>query len=54
MITNKSGIVIRVAMEDFRVMGRATQGVRVIKVSKNDAISDVAVIKRGEDDDEEE
>ncbi len=54
MITNKSGIVIRVAMEDFRVMGRATQGVRVIKVSKNDAISDVAVIKRGEEDDEEE
>ncbi len=54
MITNKSGIVIRVAMEDFRVMGRATQGVRVIKVSKNDAISDVAVIKRGDEDDEEE
>lgn len=54
MVTNKSGIVIRVAMEDFRVMGRATQGVRLIKVGKDDAISDVAVIKRTEVSDEEE
>lgn len=54
IITNKSGIVIRVAMNDFRVMGRATQGVRVIKLGKGDAIADVAVIKRDETSDEEE
>ena len=51
IITNRSGIVIRVALSDFRTMGRATQGVRVIKLGKGDSISDVAVIQRSEDDD---
>ncbi len=54
IITNKSGIVIRIAMADFRVMGRATQGVRVIKLSKGDSIADVAVIKRSEEEDQSE
>ena len=54
IITNKSGIVIRVSMSDFRVMGRATQGVRVIKVGAKDSISDVAVIKKAEETNDEE
>ncbi len=42
MIINKSGIAIRMAVEDLRVMGRATQGVRLIKVRQDDAIAAVA------------
>ena len=55
MITTQNGIMIRVEAKDFRVMGRATQGVRVINVNKGDAIADVAVIKnaRGDSDEEE-
>jgi len=44
MITNKSGIIIRMSAKDMRVMGRATQGVRLIKLEKNDEIADVAVV----------
>ena len=44
IITNKSGIVIRMDMADLRVMGRATQGVRVIRLDEDDEIADVAVI----------
>ena len=44
MITTKAGIMIRMKVADIRVMGRATQGVRVIKLGKDDAIADVAVI----------
>ena len=56
MITTKNGIMIRIKAADFRVMGRATQGVKVINVGKGDSISDVAVIRdaRGDDQDEEE
>lgn len=43
VITCKSGITIRVACADFRVMGRATQGVRVIRIDDGDEIADVAV-----------
>jgi DNA gyrase subunit A len=50
MIINKSGIAIRMAVEDLRVMGRATQGVRLIKVREDDAIAAVAKIKHDEDD----
>lgn len=46
MITNRSGIVIRMAVDTMRVMGRATQGVRVIRLDEEDAIADVAVIPR--------
>lgn len=44
MIINKSGITIRMAIADLRVMGRATQGVRLIRLDKEDAISSVAKI----------
>lgn len=45
MIINKSGIVIRMAVADCRVMGRATQGVRLINLSKkNDVIASVCKV----------
>ena len=50
MIINKSGIAIRMAVEDLRVMGRATQGVRLIKVREDDAIAAVAKVMHDEDD----
>ena len=55
MITTKNGIVIRMTADQFRVMGRATQGVKVINVDNDDSISDVAVIRdaRNAGDEEE-
>ena len=55
MVTTKKGIMIRIQGSDFRVMGTATQGVKVINVGKDDAIADVAVVKnaRGNTDEEE-
>ncbi len=53
MIINKSGIAIRMAVEDLRVMGRATQGVRLIKVREEDSIAAVAKVMHNEDDVEE-
>lgn len=50
MIINKSGIAIRMAVEDLRVMGRATQGVRLIKVRDEDSIAAVAKVMQNEDD----
>jgi len=50
MITTKSGIIIRMSVTDIRVMGRATQGVRVIRVDDNDEIADVAVIQVSEEE----
>ena len=50
MIINKSGIAIRMAVEDLRVMGRATQGVRLIKVRDEDSIAAVAKVMNDEDD----
>ncbi len=46
MITNKSGIIIRMTAdpESLRIMGRATQGVRLIKLEDGDEIADVAVV----------
>ncbi|PIZ07267.1 MAG: DNA gyrase subunit A [Flavobacteriaceae bacterium CG_4_10_14_0_8_um_filter_34_31] len=52
MIINKSGIAIRMEVKDLRVMGRATQGVRLIKVREDDAIA--AVAKTMKDDVEED
>lgn len=49
MITNRSGIMIRMPVSDIRVMGRATQGVKVIRLEDNDSIADVAVVKREEE-----
>ncbi len=46
MIINKSGISIRIKVEELRVMGRATQGVRLIKLNEDDAISSVEKIQK--------
>ena len=54
MIINKSGIAIRMAVEDLRVMGRATQGVRLINLKGKDAIAAVAKVMQEEDEDIEE
>ena len=49
MIINKSGIVIRLAVSDCRVMGRATQGVRLINLAKkNDVIASVCKVMTSE------
>lgn len=53
MIINKSGITIRMAVETLRVMGRATQGVRLIKINETDSISSVEKIEKIEGDEEE-
>ncbi len=53
MITNRSGIVIRMAVSDTRVMGRATQGVRLIRLDAEDEIADVAVIRESEEEEVE-
>ena len=50
MIINKSGIIIRLAVEDLRVMGRATQGVRLINLKGDDRIAAVAKVERTEED----
>jgi DNA gyrase subunit A len=44
MIINKSGLTIRIAVEDLRVMGRATQGVRLINLKEGDKIAAVAKV----------
>jgi DNA gyrase subunit A len=51
MIINKSGLTIRMAVEDLRVMGRATQGVKLINLKGKDSIA--AVTKVMKDDAEE-
>ncbi|MBQ4821260.1 DNA gyrase subunit A [Aquimarina sp. MMG016] len=50
MIINKSGVAIRLSVEDLRVMGRATQGVRLINLKGKDAIAAVAKVMHDEDD----
>jgi DNA gyrase subunit A len=49
MIINKSGIMIRISMDQLRIMGRATQGVRLIRVGENDEISSVEKISKVEE-----
>ncbi|MFD2099154.1 DNA gyrase subunit A [Flagellimonas iocasae] len=49
MIINKSGIAIRMAVEDLRVMGRATQGVRLINLRDGDSIAAVAKVMKEDD-----
>ncbi|MGJ1267295.1 DNA gyrase subunit A [Sphingobacterium spiritivorum] len=50
MIINKSGIVIRIGVADLRVMGRATQGVRLINLKDNDEIASITKVEREEDE----
>lgn len=51
MIINKSGLTIRMKVSDLRVMGRATQGVRLINIKGNDSIAAVAMVMREDDED---
>jgi len=55
MIINRSGVAIRISVEDLRVMGRAAQGVKVINLRADDEIAAVAkVVKEEEMVDEDE
>lgn len=51
MIINKSGVAIRTSVSELRVMGRATQGVRLINLKKGDEIAAVAKVEIDEDED---
>jgi len=50
MIINKSGLTIRMAVSDLRVMGRATQGVRLINIKGKDSIAAVAKVMHEEEE----
>jgi DNA gyrase subunit A len=50
MIINKSGIAIRMEVSDLRVMGRATQGVKLINIKDSDSIAAVAKVVLDDDD----
>lgn len=52
MIINKSGITIRIAVDSLRVMGRATQGVRLIQLRNNDEIASVTRVPKSEEEEE--
>lgn len=52
MIINRSGIIIRIAVSDLRIMGRATQGVRLINLKNNDSIAAVAKVEVEEEEEE--
>ena len=52
MVVNKSGITIRISVSDLRQMGRATQGVRIIKLRENDSIAAVAKVPAVNNDEE--
>ncbi|RMG78690.1 MAG: DNA gyrase subunit A [Bacteroidetes bacterium] len=51
MIITKSGLAIRIKVSDIRVMGRATQGVKIINLKGNDEIAAVAKIETSNDED---
>lgn len=54
MIINKSGVAIRMSVEQLRVMSRNTQGVKLINLKKNDEIAAITKIEKEEGVDEEE
>ncbi|NBV57194.1 MAG: DNA gyrase subunit A [Bacteroidetes bacterium] len=54
MIITRNGIAIRMKMEDVRVMGRATQGVKLIKIRENDNIASVAKVPKVEEEEGED
>jgi DNA gyrase subunit A len=51
MIINKSGLTIRMRISDLRVMGRATQGVKLINIKGNDSIAAVCKVMKEEEED---
>jgi DNA gyrase subunit A len=50
MIINRSGIAIRLGVESLRVMGRATQGVKLINIKGEDSIAAVAKVMNDDED----
>ena len=50
MVINKSGITIRIGVDTLRVMGRATQGVKIIRLRDDDTIASVAKVSKFEED----
>ena len=54
MIINKSGVAIRMGMDEMRVMGRNTQGVKVINLKNNDSIAAIAKVEMDKDVEEVE
>ncbi|MBK9272695.1 MAG: DNA gyrase subunit A [Saprospiraceae bacterium] len=50
MITTINGVMIRIKVDTIRVMGRATQGVRVIRLGEGDAIADLAMVDQEEEE----
>ena len=54
MIINKSGIVIRISVENLRVMGRATQGVKLITLKESDSIASITKVEKQEEEELEE
>ncbi len=54
MIINKSGLTIRMEVSDLRVMGRATQGVRLINIKGNDSIAAVTKVMKEDEVEETE
>ena len=49
VVSTKKGIVIRTSVRDIRVMGRATSGVRIIKLKSGDRVGDMAKLVRDEE-----
>jgi len=52
MVINKSGITIRIGVDTLREMGRATQGVKIIKLKEEDSIASVAKVSKFKQEDE--
>ncbi|MBR77840.1 MAG: DNA gyrase subunit A [Flavobacteriales bacterium] len=50
MVINKSGITIRIGVDTLRVMGRATQGVKIIRLREDDSIASVAKVTKADED----
>ena len=50
MIINRSGLTIRTAVEQIRVAGRATQGVKIINLREGDSIASVMAVPKSEDE----
>ena len=54
MIINRSGITIRTSVEQIRIAGRATQGVKIINLRESDSIASVIAVPASEDEDTDE
>ena len=54
MVITRNGVVNRQRVDEMRVIGRATQGVRVVNLDKGDSVVDVALVVGGDDEDDDE